>query len=1175
MAQKGSETKVTQLMARYFLKDKKKEAFNVEEYLAVLDVVLKKVKNNPMDTLEDIQSAMSLAKSEGLSNLNESTSTYVSYDSLGKSTPALGSKEFIRFFIAKAKVLSSNRKDYDFNSFVEVLKFFNIISDKLDVVTEEMVDKVFDLSPYDHRTFKQSTTENETYYFYENERQIKLRQKTVAESIISLTKSMADVNVTVGKFFKNQYGNTLASLKVTLDKVRTKNKSASFIVYVPVSIKGVYSLGYNSFIQNKSAEDYISGVVTRYLQRHLHKIVSQIRTLAKSYYFGEEDIRAFRLLLQSSLNRIFYVKEKFVYTKSEERMDLRMGLRPELVKSIRDDYEFSFSLFSNVSTKEHSLTDAEIVYQHHNCYYKEHTNVANTKGSNILKNFGKCGYEKYHGLPMNIKYSGVMDTTLVNAKANYSMSYLTTETNKVTITEMLNAFSVYNFVGVRNTLSPYIVGHALEIENQERDTKLTSYVQQTKLIDELNIPGYNSFFVLTDFQDEQGFDTSDGAMILNKRSPKINGMHDGDKLAFDSFSKGICKFSDTDDLFFLHPETKEEMPLNAMSPLNAIKRKTFGIFTEGLYNAKKFLEGNTTPEYRDFCKEPLLNEELLEFQEVFNRVDGEIISMGKLPVCLMHSYFVRQSDSMFDEEDLEDLEDSNDSMLPEDKTFSGIKKYKAGSEWNRRNILMCASDIHNYLMGRSGKLEEKIMSVTDHTKKLYGKKGALVQNLFQKKVPGLLATAVPNSSLKRDEIMAIANGEHFKELMKLTLLIDKNFDVESATKDFNAGKRVSILIGLLLRNPSINDANTIFSKASVIKGGNKLKNMLIAVNPITWSVMGGDFDGDQAIFLAFMNKISKSLEFHYTYKHHARLVNLAFGYRIEEMTGYSLRETYKAYPDNLYDFIKFGISVLKSDEEENEKLLSAVFDKEGNFNVISREQLVKDTTAQLLVTRISKQLIGVSKTVTMRALDFITDYLLEHGLLTVEIGKKVRSAADAMNEELVQPTIDIQKWSDNLMEVVKTVLTAYRMTEFVGILIELNFYPTYKTFKNIEEIMIKSGYVKFKTVMVPGTSQMDHTATGYYVNEDRKESSNKLEYGYQKELLKYIIGNSGKLFDGNGKLTYSTEGIGWNYTEDKYALLESMVEVINPKGKIYKFITDSVESDVEGMDLNAMFYLNK
>ena len=164
-----------------------------------------------------------------------------------------------------------------------------------------------------------------------------------------------------------------------------------------------------------------------------------------------------------------------------------MGLRPELVKSIRDDYEFSFSLFSNVSTKEHSLTDAEIVYQHHNCYYKEHTNVANTKGSNILKNFGKCGYEKYHGLPMNIKYSGVMDTTLVNAKANYSMSYLTTETNKVTITEMLNAFSVYNFVGVRNTLSPYIVGHALEIENQERDTKLTSYVQQTKLIDELNI----------------------------------------------------------------------------------------------------------------------------------------------------------------------------------------------------------------------------------------------------------------------------------------------------------------------------------------------------------------------------------------------------------------------------------------------------------------------------------------------------------------------------------------------------------------------------------------------------------------------------------------------------------------------------------------------------------------
>ena len=253
--------------------------------------------------------------------------------------------------------------------------------------------------------------------------------------------------------------------------------------------------------------------------------------------------------------------------------------------------------------------------------------------------------------------------------------------------------------------------------------------------------------------------------------------------------------------------------------------------------------------------------------------------------------------------------------------------------------------------------------------------------------------------------MAIANGEHFKELMKLTLLIDKNFDVESATKDFNAGKRVSILIGLLLRNPSINDANTIFSKASVIKGGNKLKNMLIAVNPITWSVMGGDFDGDQAIFLAFMNKISKSLEFHYTYKHHARLVNLAFGYRIEEMTGYSLRETYKAYPDNLYDFIKFGISVLKSDEEENEKLLSAVFDKEGNFNVISREQLVKDTSFGSEY----QQLIGVSKTVTMRALDFITDYLLEHGLLTVEIGKKVRSAADAMNEELVQPTIDIQK----------------------------------------------------------------------------------------------------------------------------------------------------------------------
>ena len=89
----------------------------------------------------------------------------------------------------------------------------------------------------------------------------------------------------------------------------------------------------------------------------------------------------------------------------------------------------------------------------------------------------------------------------------------------------------------------------------------------------------------------------------------------------------------------------------------------------------------------------------------------------------------------------------------------------------------------------------------------------------------------------------------------------------------------------------------------------------------------------------------------------------------------------------------------------------------------TQDKLVEAAKLDVVVSFIGKQSVGVAKSVSMRMLAFITAYMNENKFYS-NAAKRLIELANEINELLVQKTIDISKWADNIKSVIETVMLA-------------------------------------------------------------------------------------------------------------------------------------------------------
>jgi len=1140
------------LLARYYKKDVDATKISVEDYRSSLELALAVIKTMPKETLEDVYQVMLVLKEHGINVFLESAKYYCDKLERNYRGAFAISSGFFDLFKMKDMVIELDRTNFPRDKFVELLRFFRFISEGIRDVTDVMIDDIVNQKNF-YSNLKEIAVEESPFPFV-NKRleEFAKKQKSLAQTVYGLIDSKAGINVELGRKFTNIYGNVLQAIKITL---KGQRGDAEFIVYVPAMIKGVYTLGHNKFLMNKLYEDYVDGRSTNVLRGLVRSIIEGTLTFTKAYKISQNNKEILRRSLQAALNGLMFAKRKIMPTHEQILTEVRMlGREYEEVKERLMANVYYFNPFIIIGNVESQLSLFETIVEHHKFYFKEYLDPGKFNGSEILNNLGGKGYDKHRNFPLNNGRLSLFDPAYMNNKGDFVVAYLEDKKSLIEI----NPFYMHNHQSFRNAGSAYIIGHAFETVKPDKPLTITS-----KLVK--YIPSYNMLFAMIDYVDSNGLSTYDGQRLIHKHYADKLNLFEGIKIAFQGFDKGVSRVT-LDDLYCVVNGVK--YPINVASLINVASRKNFSVLFEGLYNAKKFFNGDTEQEVRDFNIKPLQSEELMDLVEIFN---GEE-SLGKHPVVLMQSFLVRDIDSSYKNDDLEDS-DIDDSTEQNGKTE--FKSYKLGLEWFSRARLMGANKTVEYLLGNEDKINNDLNKLESLAEgKLYGKYGKITQR-FQKEVTGFTSTVTANVNLEPGKARIYLTELEFAAFLVNIKRIDRNYDVFKATEAFKSGKAVLLPPALQLRNPSVDDANTIFVSVTVHKASKYAKHGYSEVNPIIWQRQGGDFDGDQVIFLFFPYIFRKEL--------HA-----LFGYEQRNITSYGFefkaRDILLGKPQNIFDTTNLHTLPSKYPYTDLDSLILWIGEVKKNKSYAQellalsktvqtkREAIVK-ASSNLMTTRISKQLIGVAKTITMKATFFIEDFMNRFGITDQATKDKLRQMADEMNYKLVQPTINIQKWSDNLQEVVKTVLLVYRMSEAVAAFIEWGFYPTYRTFAIAREFGIKSRIIEKHYFNINGEMIKSYKFKG---STDTKLNAEKMPYNYQAFL--YAEKDLSRFAEEKRRyiaLKFDSSNAGWLTPSNPISAVNNLIDVINPEGNVFKQILSFTEEDMKGFDAASKFFIIK
>ena len=1123
---------------------------DVESYVELLKGILPMVKDINVSTFSGIQKLVKISKDNGLTHFIDSSKYYIQSEEVNGKIQQKNyfekSSGFMVYFKAKAMIKLFDYTQIDRDELLSVLMFFRLISDRLDSVTDEMIDNVFRDDVYNPKDLV-ATKDLETTYTSNNKKLNELYPLSLTRQLKIFLASKSFVTMQEGSLFRNKYGNLLRAIKILF---KTSKETLDFIVYVPAMEKGIYSIEYNKFIAKKSAESYMFNSKGHQMQSAIKLVMSSIINMVKGYYINKDDKLVMRSLLQDAINSLFFGKKTMHYSERQYDRAKAKGM-PEGLNSYyqnKINAEYRWNPFIMIASKTESLTDFEIDIEHRKFYFTEYVSSSGTSGDDILKNFGKKGYEQFRKFPLNNKWLTEFDPAYINNKGDFLIAWdgeRNSRGKRVSLLDRLTPFAAYNMKSVRNAMSAFILGHAFELEGLAPDYKLTESVK-TKL----QPPMYNEWFAFIDHIDSTGLSTNDGQRLINKQSRLADHLYNQIKIAFPGSDKGISMFMD-DDIYFLH--NGNEIHVNAFSPINVASRRNFGVLFEGMYNGKKYLEGNKEQEIRDLYTKPLMKDEFLEPQELFIRRNGETKRLGKHMVGLMSTYFVKDPDSAykFNEED-------------EDTENIKINSNRLGTEFFKRNSLMGFKALEEFFLGTEEQREEKqsLIEGDENVTKKYSKKGRIMKQVLQAEGLGFSSTVSANAFLAFDEARINLLESDLPSLLVTLKKINPEINIEAIKHAFYHDQEIVIIDALQGRNPSMDDANQILVKVSLRRANPKYtKYSFMEVNPLVWARQGGDFDGDQGSLIFLPKALATQAKAYYSHELRGIKSN-GFEYKVMDMFNLHKDNILALHTsvDNLESFIKFISKVKYDDLSAYEDLFTA----KGELKHIDKKTVMTLMTSNLLTTRISKQLIGVAKGITMKALEYIEEGLEYYGIEDQALKDKLRLYADQMNLQLVQAVINIQKWNDNLKEVIATVLKVYRMNQIVALTIESLYYPTRSTFNLIKNKARDFGIFPQKKLSELAETKLQKEDFLYRMRDITEYIID------HKDLIVYMVNAKG---EERYKMEYDLANAGYKPgSQDKIEYFTKLIEVINVDGTFYKEVLASVERDMKDIDIDSMFF---
>lgn len=487
--------------------------------------------------------------------------------------------------------------------------------------------------------------------------------------------------------------------------------------------------------------------------------------------------------------------------------------------------------------------------------------------------------------------------------------------------------------------------------------------------------GYYFWTVDMFFEDSSGNIAHEGARLISKTLKHIINV--GDKLDTGMGDKGVINFLD-DPLYFYHDNKR--IDLSVFVQHDTIGRNNLASTLSGYKDAKIKLDGEN-------------------IKEVFTKRNGKEVSLGLQAISYTYFYHTDKARGS-----LSPYGDINDMPVYEEKTK--LDKVRIGQDMLIKLAQLGMNNVINEAFSNQLEytLEEVQALIKDDdknkTENLYGKYGKATR-ILQPLIRGLHATTLPNRFIQPDEMIIVASTDHAEIIMR-----DLKYK-----GDTHINYPFKIASGMGSRHPMIRKSNMMYTNLylKIIDNEEGYAYPYLLVNPFTHSLMDGDFDGDESFFYRYKSKEAlKEL----------KAILHPKQYDFEKIGHY--RNYHRSWT-TFEDYIKYL-------EHIKGKCVSANF-----FETKSKRDTLIDSAPMHLTTMLSKELIGRAKGPIMRFESQMTAYLSNNDLLD-KFGPKLQATVQKLNETYTQPTISMQKWTDNLASALKLAIKLDHLGRYLSII---------------------------------------------------------------------------------------------------------------------------------------------
>lgn len=771
-----------------------------------------------------------------------------------------------------------------------------------------------------------------------------------------------------------------------------------------------------------------------------------------------------------------------------------------------------YNPYTLISYRQNEVSEINKIIELHKLYFAENTKELEPDKINTRKNLKQRGIYAYRNFPLRNRWTSAAYSDYVTTKGNNIVRKFVKDDN-VSLMSYLTGKSLAraNTNDGRTAMGTRHISESLRLYDVNGDPVPFDKRTEDDIVplpfDNVDIHrGYGIYTVDFKFEDSSGLIAHEGARLLNKSLIKL-GYHTGIKLDTGFGDKGIAAFLD-DELYTITKDGKR-IDLSILVHDDAPGRDNPSSVISGLAAGVKKLGKNVL--------------------EVFTVRDGKEVSLGRHAIHWTYFYVtdhVRGS-----------LADYGETILMDEYVRKdSIDRVKVGQEMITKLAQLEMYYTIGNLFGGVMKLRRTLTKVgwmfKNKAKTLEGQskfgKWGLVTQMMQPKITGYHATAIPNRLVPIDEMHLHVNEEDAEivfKAFKVPRHLRMSILSRSKVKHFVAE-------GLGIRHPMIRISNMIYKKLRIIVVDDEgYKFPYYHVNPITHALMDGDFDGDEVFFYKVTcDEAIKEIK-----------ANLHARFSIKD---YKVGHYNKEFREitNVHDYFRYL-------EEVKGKSFTG-----DPFALKPMSETIKGAAPIHLTTVLSKALIGRSKGPIMKLESHLTAFIYRNHLQST-YGRRLAGIIQKLNETYTQPTISMQKWTDNLADAIKLHFKIAHLGRIIsaavdGLLantkghIHVNTYftddvKTFNTMKNFDRVIAradKDKLAKYNEIF----TDLDYSLINYLrFNFDDAGGHYSLENDYKR-----IIATPEEFLD---KL--------FNYLENK---LESDIndltdlEIFDPEFYFYK-----------------------